>query len=335
MASSFAVLNNMLAPFWLKRWGVRRSLQVFSLVQVLGLVVMAMASQYIYLLIGAAFLGMSFGGLGIAQNILAGWGAPLHRKRQVYSGLHGMYGLSSLLAPMLISLLYAEGIGWQRSFLILAVMPLGVFIYSLISDHRQRGKPRPLPGLIPSLRPSRAVLWVAILISFYVIAEVCVSTRLVLLCRRDWRMSIDESNGLLSLFFLLMTVGRVTFAFYRMRLSNRTLMQISAGLSVLFTILGLFYHPLWLGLSGLTMSVFFPSGMAFISQDFPSGEAESATAWTLTLNSLGLMFMHLLVGSVSDHLGLTIAMSASPIFLVLTIFLLWRGRAPGETDFRE
>ncbi len=340
VASGLSLVNNTVSRFWLKRWGAFLGLRVFLLVMALGLLLMGLSDRYLWLLCGASIFGVGMGGVGISQNLLVAEGASEKYRRQAFSGMHSMYGLASLLAPAVVTALQGLGWGWQQVLMLLALVPFSLAVASAWVGRRQRnaresswtsesvtsngdasGSEKTATAQATRHLERKAIVWAAVVGSLYVGVELMVSTRLTLFARRDWGYSPEKANQLLGFFFTSLFLGRLIMALTRLSVRNRTLLVGSLMGTILFFVLGIFINPVYLALTGGTMSIFFPVLLSLIAEEFSLIQAE-ATRWLLTTNSLVLMGMHFVVGQLSDAFGLKLALSLGPLMLCLSLGVL-------------
>jgi MFS transporter, FHS family, glucose/mannose:H+ symporter len=335
VASGAALINNVFAFRLLERKGSYWVLQVYSALKAAGILLMALGPSYPLIIAGAAIFGMGMGGLGIAQNILVAQASPSALRRRILSGLHCMYGVASLLAPLYVTLLYRGGWGWRP---VLAWLALGPAVTLVLSLKRRQAMDAAAPGAgeeslsiaqqssATGPRPWGVAVYFASMLSLYVIAEICLGTRLVLLVRRDWGYDVEWANYLLSGFFLMMFAGRLLLALVPLKHSNSTILAVSLVLSAATFVLGLVHDPLWFVTTGLAMSVFYPVAIALIADETGSS-AGFITSWCITLQALGLMIMHFLLGSMSDLFGLGRALWIGPVCLLMSlVFLMFKSR---------
>jgi fucose permease len=160
-----------------------------------------------------------------------------------------------------------------------------------------------------------------LILAFYVISEVAISSRLALYARREVGLDVTQANLLLSGFFLLLFIGRLGSAIVHFPLSNLALLRLSAVTSLVAFSLGLLHHPGWLALCGLTMSVFYPCMMAYLAERM-GDRIGYATAWSVTIQLLGLMLMHFALGRIADVASLGAALWIGPICLAFVLVFL-------------
>lgn len=341
VSSATGLVNNVLLFKWIERIGAFRTTLVYSFAQMLGLLIIGFGQEFGMTLFGAVFLGTSLGGLGISVNVLVIEGASPARRRQALSGLHSMYGVSSLFAPLLVSLLYHAGLGWRGVLGWVSLGPAVVLVFSLLFFKRferasgdESGCGQRAGQVLTDLARSRRVgLYFALIATFYVIAEISISTRLALYARRDWGYDIDAANLLLTLYFIGLFLGRLVSALVRLPWRSYHILFASSALGMVSYALGLLVHPAWMALAGLFLSVFYPFLMSLISEEH---EAISGyvTSWCITLQAFGIMAMHFLLGWLADDFGLGVALWLGPIMLLFVLLCLrMKGRlahAPRE-----
>src|SRR5690606_3127966 len=66
------------------------------------------------------------------MNLLIARGTPLSHRRQFYAGLHSIYGLGSLSAPLLLSIYISTQNSWDGFFKIFIILPIVIFLLALI-----------------------------------------------------------------------------------------------------------------------------------------------------------------------------------------------------------
>lgn len=325
VASASALINNVFLSDWMERIGAYRVTQVYSLAQIAGLAVIGFGPSYIWTLIGAAITGLGFGGLGISVNILVAEGAPAHTRRQMLSGLHSTYGVSSLLAPIVVTLLYQWHLSWRATLASFALGPALVVGLTLlrprVDDGAQSLSNRDDTTRERGLRPRAIAVFYGLLCTFYVVAELSIGTRLALLVRREHGFSIEDANALVSGYFVGLFVGRLIFAMVRLPLGNRAVLALSATAGFITYALGLSVHPAFLALAGLAFSVFYPCVIALIN-DEQGPWAGFVTTWCITLQAVGILSMHFLLGRLADSFGLGRALWLGPISLLFVLVCL-------------
>lgn len=322
LGSLAGMFNNLLTDRWLNRWGVMGSLRRYLLLLSAGCVTIALANTIEVVWLGIVMIGASFGGLGVTQNLLAVHGSSKARRTQALSGLHTMYALASLLAPITVSFSYLLQWKWNQTFFVAAAIPFLVLLWSFTEktsprlnlEHEDEGKST--LGLKP-------LFWIATFVSLYVNAEILVSSRLVQYVRAYESYSPKQANDLLAGFFVALLAGRLLLTILRVPVKNSTLLVSSMTLAAFTMCLAIFIDPLWFIACGFAMSASFPCAIAYASETFGAHTAR-VMAWIFTGNYVGLIVMQLAVGAISDALGLRHALILGPLFLVVGLAILLR-----------
>ncbi len=324
LSSLMATVANATAFYWLKRWHAMKMFLVFAIFQSLGLALIAISPSYPLLLSGSALFGLSMGGLGLLVNVFAANATGNEHRRRAMSGLHGMYGISSLLAPLVVTLIYRFGGGWRAAIGGLAFLPLLVGIAAVIKKQKVAVKEPELDSSIAHSISIKAAWPFIFMIGCYVIAEVLLSTRLVLYARRDLGYSADQANLLLAGYFMAIFAGRMLFAFFSFNITTHRLLVLSTVLGLIFNCIALWIHPIAFIGCGFAFSFFYPSAMAEVGSRLKSDQASVVMSWIQTFQSIALMAMHFFVGVLSDRFGLARALWFGIAALVIVLFCLWR-----------
>jgi FHS family glucose/mannose:H+ symporter-like MFS transporter len=327
--SLLAFCGSWLAPRVAHRYSSLYLLNAATLGVGLGFAAIALSPRLGWLLPSCAFFGLGYGALNLAQNLVVAEVAPLHLRRRIFSGLHAMYGLAALLAPLTASASRWMGMSWRDCFLCLAVLPIvlatiGLKFRAPVRDHHSQAlQNKRLVG-----REWLLCIGFSLMLALYLWGEISVGTRLVLWLRTERSFSPDAADFYLSGFFLTLLAGRLLFGFLHFeRLSNWTILCASAGLSAVSYLMGLWLSPLWFVLVGFTMAPFYPIAMEQVATSFQAKSAR-ALGFVLGFGSFSVVILHLSLGWCTDRFGLSRALYLGPGALAcifLALFIL-RGR---------
>ncbi len=324
IASLLGILTSVSSKFWYSKWGPVLSSKIFLIIQVIssvgiGLSGFMQTGGFLFLVIFSALFGISLGGLGISSNILISKGSTLDKRRKYYAGLHAMYGVSSLLAPVMIALFLYMGLSWKIFFIFLAIFPLIAFLinYSVKYDGKQSLTNRAVKYKNNQL----FVMAVIVFFAFYVASEIQISSRLVFYLKQVHGFDQLKTSIYLGFFFLFLLIGRVIFSLVTVRAKSIRLLFASIIGSFIFSLAGLFIHPFGLCLCGLSMSFFFPVGMDWINSHFKEN-ADNIIYKVMTGVGIGLVVMHFIFGQVALYFSTVRAMELVVVYLILTFFLL-------------
>lgn len=320
--SAGQVLGGLLGGWLLGRRQARGVLGWALLVVSAGTALVACAPSLPLLLAGAALYGLGAGVVTTAQNLIVERVTSGAARRRAFAGLHAMYALASLLAP-LVAVALREGSGGWRGALLAAGLP--ALLLALATPLAPRV---PLPAEPPRLLPGarsrlRARLPLGGLIAAYVLAELCLSTRLPLLFERQGATPALAA-GALSAFFACLLVGRLLAGLVPLPLGNRPLLLASATLALALNLAGLLVEPWLLPLVALPMAPFFPLAMDLLAEELPH-DVPGALGTVMAMVSLVLVLGQPALGALSDAFGLRAALFMGPAALGMALVLLARG----------
>lgn len=324
IASFSGLLTNITARWWLPYinayWATLLSLFFLGI----GSYLFAHTTSYgTWMLDISSFitgLGMGISNIGI--NLLVAKATPILQRRRFFAGLHSIYGIGSFASPLLLNLYLFYFLSWHTFFILLSIPPLFImFSYffgyrnKITSHENQHDKKLKAPcGL--ALRMAFALLF-----GFYVSSEIVVSSRLVYFLSFYDSIDLTQARYALSLFFLGLLAGRLAFAIFTIPLKSEALLIFSLLSTITLYLFSLWFNPLILAFSGLTMSYFFPVAMEWLSRIF--GEhLEYMMASVMTGISITLVLMHLSFGIVTDLLGIQAAMAIFPILQAFCLVLI-------------
>jgi len=327
LTSLAAFMANTLAAFSLKKIQLDRLMFVSIILMIIGPLLMGLASTFSFYLAGAIFFGFSIGSLGVVQNLLIAENTHGRSQTQALSGLHGVYGLSSLVAPLLASRAPAWFLNnfpqwtlltkWQSSFFIITVLAAAILLMLFFTTAQPQFTPHALHD--ESVHGKKCsvwtMLWFAGFFASYVGAEILISSRLALYMRTYFEMSLEKSSDYVFYFFIFLFLGRIFFVFKSFKMQLKNQLNLFLGSSLVCLLLGLWLHPFFLTLVGLTMAPFYPMAIGYISATAGFQKRRFLT-FTMGVQSLFVIFMHIVVGYITDAYGLFYAFGIG-IFLLI------------------
>jgi MFS family permease len=322
-ASLCGVLVSATGGYWLPRLGLKRSSRATLALQFVGFAGIGWVWGY-QLSLNALFIftgifGLSVGAAGILCNLLIYEGVPRSHTRRFLSGLHSCYGVASLLAPTLIILLRQHHWMWPSIFIVFACVSLVVGLQSWFWPKENK--------IFEVDKPSESILkdtkvWVlGGAVAFCVAPEMLISTRLVLYYQSVVELDSSHSTFMLSLFFASLLIGRLGFSLINISIPSLRLLFLSLLGSLLCLFVGLRFIPLVLALTGLPLSIFFPSAMAMVSDWYPV-RAQALVALVMGMVGVVVVVCHWLMGSLSVLWGMQIAFWLCPFLLFLSLILV-------------
>ncbi len=295
-----------------------------------GISLLAMATCLAASLVGsfpallgfAAVLGGTITMLGTASNVLVIRGTPAALLGRMLSGLHMMYGVGSLLAPLAATAILSGGWRWQSVFAVAAPVALAD---AVLLTRRRRSEPV-VPVAVRAAPPGRPWRHAAVLAIFgsYAAGEVLCSMWLVSYVLAGPRLTREQGAVCLTGFFGLLALSRLASAVLVPRRWERRALWLSLGLATLALLAGQWHSPWLLPLAGLCGPCF-PLLLAGVGRAYPD-EWRDLTVWIMVAVQASLSLAHGLMGLAADAFGIVAAFRLAPLLWLLTAALLFRVR---------
>lgn len=328
MASFMAFLMGMITNWFIHHFNLLNLIRFGHLTMAAGFFALSRIYDFTSLVLATSLFGVGFGLINVGENILIFEGAPVAVRRKFISGLHSVYALASLLGPLVISIFISNGVTWRQGFAWFSTIPLLAFAMTYMAKIQS-------PQVAEENRRRDEVSWqtnlAGVALGFYVLAEILLSSRLVVYLRRIKDMSPELAAQVLALFFIFVLVGRTAFTFLDLRkYSSRQIMLSCLIFSIVTNVLGLIWSPYWLVLCGLCMAPMFGVGVTFVSELYPLNP-NRAIANALSVNAIMIVAMHFVVGYVTQTTGIQTAMVAGPVLMLISWLILklepWKSNA--------
>jgi len=321
LSSFLGFIGSYSIRFYLPKLKRIPTLQVALFLMSLGLVGMGLAHEFFWLLVASAIFGFSLGVVGVVQNILVTVGSTPEKRQRMLSGLHSFYGISSLLAPLVVASVTALTGSWRGVFVVVALVPFTLMIGASFINKFNIQEVSSLPQNQSTRRGSWAQIYLGFALGLYVVAEIMISSRLALYVRREYQMDLTESSYYLTGFFMCLLAGRILFAVVHFRWSLRRQLSLSLITSAICITLGLMLSPVFIALCGFSMAPFYPLAVAYIYQHFSDG-IDAAISSCMAIQSFLTVLMHAGVGYLTDLYGITKALWVGPLALILAFLIL-------------
>jgi FHS family glucose/mannose:H+ symporter-like MFS transporter len=316
LASVSGLIANVTGRFWVSAFGLVNGTRLAIIFMSLGSYLISYSAKIVSfdtLLVAAFVLGLGLGALGITMNVMVSEGARPGQRRQYLSGLHGVYGVSSFLAPHILALILAMGGKWQYYFLYISYIGIPLLIGTLFVKDLHQETFKNLGRRFDFALKNRLIIGMTF--GFYVASEILVSSRLSLYLQRVEGYNAAMAGTNLSLFFIFLMTGRLIVAFKSMSFDSEKMLYFSLVATFISFSFGLFIHPLFLSLCGLTMSYFFPVSMDWLSENFKERNHLMVSS---VMVSIGVMLssIHIVFGQISNLYGVK---TAFYLFYVLNL----------------
>ena len=174
------------------------------------------------------------------------------------------------------------------------------------------------------------ILWLLVLVfGFYFIGEHGVLNWLLLYCKDQFGMDSNQASIYLSMFSGTMMIGRLVMAPLVQKWGPSRSIQIFGGIGTVLYAVGIFCGKptlMLVGISGLFVSILYPTLLLFVQQYYPSSIASTATGTIISIATIFDIAFNLLFGKIIDqmgyHLGFMILPVSMIIFYLIVNFLI-------------
>lgn len=171
---------------------------------------------------------------------------------------------------------------------------------------------------------TRRMCWFYLLICSYVAVELGVAAWLVEYLQKVHRMSVARSTAYLSLFFVMIVLGRLVGSWLVERVGYLRMVGLSLLSTLLLLSVGLFGPAecvILLPVSGLCMSIVFPTVAAAVS-GLHRSNLGSIFGILFTFGGLGGALGPWLIGLVADVYGLQAGLTGTLVFCGVALMAL-------------
>ncbi|MCO4793250.1 MAG: MFS transporter [Bacteriovoracaceae bacterium] len=314
---------NLTSKWWLPKFGAIKALRYASIFMFFGCfsyyLFPSLGSSFTMLILGSCIAGLGTSGSAIPMNLLAAKATGPNLRRRALAGLHGIYGLTSLTAPLLFSVWINKGEYWYSFFLLVSLFPFLLYFMTYRNFSFEKHDYSTKSMKAPVSYKTRFLI--GLCFALYVSGEILISSRLVFYLQEVTPLTRQMTEWALGLFFLFLTIGRLSFAFFHLPISSIKALFLSLSLSIICMLLGLYVNLWFLPLTGLFVSFFFPVGIEWLAEKFESG-LDVMTASMFTWVNFFLIFMHYGFGIVVKNYNIQIAFTLPVYFFFITLVIL-------------
>jgi fucose permease len=313
------MLSAGLAPKVLYRRGYLVSIKESLIMVLLSQVIFYLAPNFVVILIGCILMGYGVGVLSVIQNVLVLIASPKDKINQVVNGLHANYAAASLLAPLIVAVIFGKGFPFESVFLVGASLCFVLLIYSYRVSKIKEPEKQTVPqfGALLKLR----YVPIGIMLSSYVAGEVLVSSRLSQFLIDTHHFSSEKASLWTSLFFLSLLIGRLVFTIFHFAVTLKKLLTVLLVMAISISIMGIFVRPEFLLFLGFVVSPLYAMIMVMAKKEFPQ-EIEQITSLVIVLSGIFIIVMHTIVGWLTDHFSIQAALYLAPAFFSLCLVIL-------------
>lgn len=329
--SAGTVLSSLLSDRLTRRLGTGRVTAISVGMTAAALFGFSVSRSFPLLCLWAVPYGLGAGSVDAALNNYV----ALHLASRHMSWLHCMWGIGASVGPYIMGFALAQKAGWPMGYRIIGIIQLVLTLLIIFTLPLWKEKAASVDAQdAPPSKPLglRDILRIAgtkeILITFFCYCALEQTTSLwassyLVLCKG---LSTEAAAKFASLFFLGITVGRVTNGFLTLRLNDTQLIRMGQGIigaGLLFFLLPLGENAALAGLTlvGLGCAPIYPSIIHSTPAHFGAARSQAIIGVEMASAYIGNCLMPPLFGWIASNISIAIFPFFLLVLLVLMIFM--------------
>ncbi len=321
-----SVFATSISGILIEKLGLKKVLVVGMLILVGGLWGIGEINRYSLLIITIGLIGIGLGVLNIFANSLASQ-VFIENRGRMMNFFHFFFGIGGFIAPIYANLILGMGLMWESTYLFAIGFIILIVGGSLYLDFPEDKEDKSLDdegNLFERLKDKRVIIF-ALVFFFLGGGELGVINWLGVYLHDVQIRSEAEIGFYLSLFFILYAIGRLLASIVVEKIGYIKMIiiaSLTAIFSVLIGIVGFDSLAIFFSLSGIVISVLFPTIQAIMFEIF-NDKLSAVIGITLTTNILGFMLLSDLgISFVNDLIGIKFGYGMTIIYFSLIIILI-------------
>jgi len=310
LAISVSAFSSKLSTFFGAKgaflFGILANLASMTLLTLSALFMYPNSFAYPFLILATSCLGIGFGATVPTLNTMASLLRPKSIDTVILV-LNALLGAGTTLAPLLISLFASLGFWWGVP-LFLIVSLIFLFLYSF-----PLGLPQGKISSISKVEPIPRRIWLFIVFSLlYGVVETLNGNWATIYMKTIQQAPIALQTWALTVFWAVVTIGRVFFAYYGQKLGEKRIYQfLPIFVAAAFIFIGMlspnkpYASLIGFGIAGLGCSALLPLTISFGTSQLP----------TMTNSVAGIVIAFYLLGYGIAAFGTGMVLDLTPMSL--------------------
>lgn len=337
------VIGSVAAMDVMRRIGIGRSLLVANVLAAVGLLGYAVSPAWWVLVLFGILLGWTSGTVGASLNIFV----AATRTVRIMNWMHAMYGVGATIGPLIMTIALSSRFGWPVGYIFAALLHLflGLLFVPALRQMDYRGlipstempinKTHSKWSSLSALRTPIILLGI-LLFLFYTGIETTTGQWSYSLFTEERSMSPSIAGISISVYWGMLTVGRIVFGAAANRIGIPRLLRLSMAGTVFSALL--FLVPTTSGsfaavaLMGLSLAAIFPTLMADTPNRVGPQQAASAIGLQTGAASIGLALLPGLAGVLAARLSLEVI---GPYLIIASSLMLLTNEAAIRSAHRS
>lgn len=310
-----------------EKLGQRRVILLGLIAIIVSTTVVASSKTYFILLLGMFLINMGIAFACIAINTLI----PIlfvSMQAMMMNIAHCSYGFGSTLGQFTIGKVLDLGVNWRNIFYGISIIFILVLILFFIvkipsiNSHNKKVSKNKFSTIL--IFKDKYICLYAFALGTYVFAEMGMSNWIVNFLINSYNFTSSKGATFLSIFFLLLTLGRLFGGFFAEKFGYLQSVIVSMFISIVLLFIALIVGNnalILICIAGLFFAIVYPTVVATISSGFKENTSY-ITGVILTMSSSISMILNLLMGKLNDVIGTTMTFYIIPISLIISMIFV-------------
>jgi len=322
------MVGTLITGFIVKIFGKNKLVIFSSFLIIIGIIGLTSTTSFILIKISLFLFGIGLGLMQVAGNSIIVDSVP-HNKGKYLNLLTFYYGTGTIIASLYASILLSHYFNWKGVYQLSLVLPATLLIFSILVIFLSDKKPSFENNETNTSYYGKGIIKIDVLLlagilCFDIAAEIGIASWMVEFLNKNKNFTIGKSTFYLSLFFMLLTIGRLLGSFLVERIAYTKILFCAISFAILFIFLGIFLPPIFavlLPATGFCFSVIFPTTIALASDRYKKN-IERILSILLFSGSIGGMIGPWLIGKISYISNLSIGLAMIGVFCILIFVAL-------------
>lgn len=326
------ILGNIFAGYIFGRVHKRLILIISSAIIVLFYLLMPFAPNYtVFLTLNfllCAGISLMHTAVSVSISDVLSYGLPKYKDNGILLQ-HFLFTLGSIIALVAGAWLVHRDFSWRSIFFLDAAAAIPFLLLFIVSkypetlSHKKEDAQLKLSSYIKLMR-NPALLAYSVAIMLYVGAENGIVNWAACFLENGHGYTKSTTTIALTLFFVMLTLGRLIGAFIIHKLNQRMTVAVLTAASAIVIVLEVLFQKavygvdLYIPLTGFLFAVIFPTIQNQMMKDFQDN-LSSATGVFFAFSSIGATLLPFMIGVGNDLTGVKYGMIAASLYLIILI----------------
>lgn len=237
---------------------------------------------------------------------------------------HFMFGIGSFAGQSTYGKLLSKGIPWRTIYIYIGIFFIISVILTLIIKTPSIHVTKDASSKKKELYKNSLIYMFVITLSFGLLGESVITTWFISYMRESYGLNPATAARYASIFFLTFALGRLFGGFILNKIGNSRGLKLFLSIAAICIVVGLQLKQqglLLIALSGLFISITFPTMMVIISSAFKQNSS-FAIGLIVTISNIVYVVIFNVTGALNDLLGTYAAFYAAPVSIIGCVLML-------------